>query len=90
MHGSHASHLPPFRHIGIASDTASASALRPWCSGPECPRARPHVYPLSELYDDHEHGYGSEPDESNEIVDDEMQVGREIDDGGADGGECSW
>ena len=36
------------------------------------------------------HDYGSGPDESNEIVDDEMQVGREIDDDGADDGECSW
>ena len=57
-------------------------------------RERDRTYPLSELYDDHEHDYGSEPDESNEIVDDEMQAGpwagREIDDDGADGGECSW
>ena len=48
------------------------------------------TYLLSEFYDDHEHDYGSEPDESDEIVDDEMQVGREIDDDGADDGECSW
>ena len=61
-----------------------------WTEYASSVRERDRTYPLSEFYDDHEHDYGSEPDESNEIVDDEMQVGREIDDDGADDGECSW
>ena len=61
-----------------------------WTEYASSVRERDRTYPLSEFYDDHEHDCGSEPDESNEIVDDEMQVGREIDDDGADDGECSW
>jgi len=39
-----------------------------WTEYASSVRERDRTYPLSEFYDDHEHDYGSEPDESNEIV----------------------